>query len=202
MRISMFNLPLAKKYLLGPVLLILIAVVIQFTALNELLTFNRQSIDNGAYWLIWTGQFTHANSMHLLLNGLGIVFIWLLHGEYYNPISYLKYVAVLALTTGLGIYWFCPDIGIYTGLSGLLHGVILFGTLEDIARKRKDGWLLLLGVCAKLVWEQIVGPSADVSALIESTVATDAHLIGALSGVGLFLLVNATRIQNALKKPA
>lgn len=187
------NLPIAKQYLFGPLTCILVIVLVFFTSLNSLFEFDRTAIENGSLWLVFFSQFTHGNTAHLLLNGAGILFVWALHGEYTSPIRYWLNLASLALLTGTAIYLFAIDIHFYTGLSGVLHGVIIWGALMDIKLGRKDGWLLLFGVIAKLAWEQLYGASESVTRLIEANVAVDAHLYGAISGVLLFVVLDLKR---------
>ncbi|MFC0117392.1 rhombosortase [Pseudoalteromonas xiamenensis] len=183
-----YNLPIERQYLLGPSILLAVLAVIFFTPLNGIFEFDRAAIESGQYWQLFTSQFTHSNLAHLLLNALGVVFIWSLHGEYTNAQRYLFNIILLSIVTGTAIYLLSPSIHYYTGLSGVLHGVIIWGTLKDIKLGRKDGWLLLIGVIGKLSWEQIHGASDSIASLIESSVATDAHLFGAVAGCILFML--------------
>ena len=60
----------------------------------------------------------------------------------------------------------------------------------------KSGWVLLVGVAVKVIYEQTVGGSADVAALIDAKVAIDAHLFGAMSGVLLFFLMWLTKLPS------
>jgi len=183
----MIDLPLSKKYILPPLLLILCSFSFELLSLNSLLEFNRSLIQKGELWRIFTGQFVHSNWYHLLLNCGGIFLIWALHAEHTTAKSYAFNIVFLALFCGLGLYAFYPETHIYTGLSGLLHGVIVFGAIKDINTGMKSGYLLLIGVWAKVLWEQYSGPNADVGALINARVAIEAHLIGVIGGC-LFLL--------------
>ncbi|WP_440056075.1 rhombosortase [Pseudoalteromonas sp. T1lg65] len=184
----MFNLPLEKQFITGPIILALFAVLLMLLNLSDSLDFNRVLITEGEIWRVLTGQFMHSNFYHLGLNLLGILLIWLLHGEYTPTTHYFQNTWLLALATGVLIYFFAPNIILYTGLSGLLHGMIVMGALEDIKRKMTTGYLLFFGVFVKIGWEQFHGGSTEVEALINSRVAIEAHLFGALSGVCLFLL--------------
>jgi len=76
----------------------------------------------------------------------------------------------------------------YVGLSGVLHGIFVFGAIMDIKSKDKTGYLLFIGVWLKIAHEQIYGASTDVSDLIEASVAVDAHLWGAIGGL-LFSII-------------
>ncbi|CAM4001059.1 rhombosortase [Pseudoalteromonas byunsanensis] len=163
---------------------------------NSWLAFDRSLVEQ-QWWRIFTGQFMHTNWTHLGLNALGVVFIWILHAEHRSMPTYLYHIVFLALWTGVGIWLFCPDIKIYTGLSGLLHGVIIWGALKDIQVGMKTGALLFIGVWVKLIWEQIQGPSPEVGALIDSRVAIEAHLIGAVGGLVLSFTILYQRLINA-----
>ena len=59
----------------------------------------------------------------------------------------------------------------------------------DIRNKIYSGVLLLLGIVAKVGWEQWQGSSDEVADLIGASVAIDAHLYGAVSGLALFILM-------------
>lgn len=179
----MLNLPLQPRYVFPPLCLILLSSLLAWLGMNNELEFNRQLIEQGQLWRLFTSQFVHANWAHLGLNCAGIALIWLLHGEYTSPSRYSFNIATLAIWCGLGVFWFCPTITIYTGLSALLHGVIIWGAIKDVTVGLKSGYVLFIGVWVKLIAEQINGPSADIGALINSTVAVDAHLIGAIGGV-------------------
>lgn len=178
----MSNFPIQPRYCLPPLCLIILSTLFATFNLNDLLEFNRALVVQGDLWRIFTSQFVHANWAHLGLNASGVLLIWLLHGEYTSPIRYVVNISFLALWCGLGVYWFCPSIHIYTGLSALLHGVIIWGAVKDITLGFKSGYLLFIGVWIKIILEQINGPSADIGKIIHSTVAVDAHLIGVIGG--------------------
>ncbi len=114
--------------------------------------------------------------------------LWALHGNYYTLKNYSLLFFTAALTCSLGLYFLSPSIVQYVGLSGVLHGFFVWGALMDIKNKDKTGYLLLIGVCLKIVHEQFYGASSDVSSLIEANVAIDAHLWGAVGGLLFFIL--------------
>ncbi|WP_417668825.1 rhombosortase [Pseudoalteromonas tetraodonis] len=195
----MLNLPLQARYVLPPLCLIVLSTLLAWLGMNNELEFNRPLIEQGQLWRLFTSQFVHANWVHLGLNCAGIALIWLLHGEYTTPKQYSFNIALLALWCGLGVYWFCPTITIYTGLSALLHGVIVWGAIKDVTVGLKSGYILFIGVWIKLILEQVNGPSAEIGQLIQSTVAVDAHLIGAIGGVILAVPLVVKHIKNDTK---
>ncbi|WP_064664137.1 rhombosortase [Pseudoalteromonas sp. MQS005] len=192
----MLNLPLQPRYVLPPLCLIVLSTLLAWLGMNNELEFNRPLIEQGQLWRLFTSQFVHANWIHLGLNCAGIALIWLLHGEYTTSKQYSFNIALLALWCGLGVYWFCPTIIIYTGLSALLHGVIVWGAIKDVTVGLKSGYILFIGVWIKLILEQVNGPSAEIGQLIQSTVAVDAHLIGAIGGVLLAVPLVVKHIKN------
>ncbi|MFT4994925.1 MAG: rhomboid family GlyGly-CTERM serine protease [Paraglaciecola sp.] len=125
---------------------------------------------------------------------MGLSLLWALHGQYFTTKSYLLFVLLMSLTCTLGIYFFAPRLDWYVGLSGTLHGLFVVGAYFDIRAGMKSGWLLLIGVWAKIAHEQWYGASQDVAQLIGANVAIEAHLYGAISGMLLvvyFLIVNS-----------
>lgn len=111
----MFELPTNKEYLIGPVSLAILSTILMLFGLGPHLDFDRNAIADGEIWRILSGQFTHSNWYHLMLNLLGISFIWLLHAEYTRLRKYWLNVLFLGLFTGLMILLFSPNIVVYTG---------------------------------------------------------------------------------------
>lgn len=188
------SLPLASQHSLIIILIALIAILafilerVIGIAFTDFFVYQKQLISQGEIWRLFTGHFLHTNNYHLLLNLAALIMLWLLHGRFYSKSNYTALFLLTALITSLGLYYFSPDLQQYVGLSGVLHGVFVFGALMDIRAKDKTGYLLFIGVWGKIAHEQIYGASADVSALIAANVAIDAHLWGALGGL-LFSIV-------------
>ena len=96
---------------------------------------------------------------------------------------------LLLLSLGLAsVYMALARTSLYMSAYGSLHGLIAYGSVKDIRSGEKTGYLIIVGVIAKVAYEQIVGASSDVEALIDSRVAIEAHLFGLLCGLGLALL--------------
>ena len=152
------------------------------SSLFNLFGYYHSKIANGEYWRLFTGQFFHANDNHLIMNLLGLWCLWLLHGDYYRYQNYAQLFVIGSLTTALGMFFVSPQIEIYVGLSGILHGIIVWGALQDIKHKHTMGYLLLLATIGKVGYEQTFGASEDVVKLIEMNVAVNAHLFGAIGG--------------------
>ncbi|PHR85023.1 MAG: rhombosortase [Colwellia sp.] len=150
---------------------------------TQALVYQRQLITQGEVWRLFSGHILHTNGYHLLLNLAALFMLWALHGRFYSIKNYTVLFLLCSITTSTGIYYFDPTLRQYVGLSGVLHGVFVFGALMDIRAKDKTGYLLFLGVWLKIAHEQFYGASTDVSNLIEANVAVNAHLWGALGGL-------------------
>lgn len=150
--------------------------------MSSVLVYHHALINNGEWWRVFTGHFLHTNNYHLGLNVSALLLLWALHGKYYTVINYSLLFIFCALVTSLGLFFGSPELTQYVGLSGILHGVFVWGAVMDISHKDKTGYLLLLGVTAKIIHEQWAGPSDDIAQLINATVAIDAHLWGAIGG--------------------
>lgn len=191
--------PIKATQFIGPLLVLIFALLafIFDDQTSDLLIYNRSLIVDGEYWRLITGHFFHSNGNHFMLNAAAVALLWALHGQYYHYKNYLIIFIVSALICSLGMFWFAKNIALYVGLSGVLHGFFVWGALMDIKHNEKTGYLLLIGVIAKIIHEQIYGASADVELLIGASVATDAHLYGAIGGLVVFTVAyfNAKRIS-------
>ncbi|GGO70838.1 rhombosortase [Bowmanella pacifica] len=183
------KLPLQFQHFAGPLLILTLAWLLYGLEpwSQTYLQYDRLQIENGQWWRLLTGHLLHTNFNHLLLNSAGVLLLWALHGYYYQYRPYLLFMLLSALACSLGLYLFSVQLIWYVGLSGVLHGLFAWGAMMDIRQGIQSGWLLLLGLWAKVIYEQWFGPSADVAALIDANVAIDAHLFGAISGTVLAL---------------
>ena len=73
----------------------------------------------------------------------------------------------------------------------MLHGLFTYGAIKDITTGLKSGYLLLFGVIIKVAYEQVYGASQEVTEMIGARVATEAHLVGVISGIIIFLMLYA-----------
>lgn len=195
----MMSLPLSPKYSLGPLILALLSVIAYCfePQAGNWLAYDRYAIQGLETWRLLSGNIVHTNGYHVLLNLAGLTLLWALHGEHYRVGLFLKVFVWCSLGTSVGLYFFAQDLIWYAGLSGALHGIFVWGACMDIRKHMASGWLLIIGVAAKVIYEQISGSSAEVAALIDAKVAIDAHLFGAISGLLIFGLMWLTAIRTS-----
>ena len=147
------------------------------------LDYNRESIINGEYWRLISGNFNHTNIYHLLLNLAALAVIGGLHYRYYNSAAYTSLILLLSIGVGVGILWLSPSTHLYVGLSGILHGIIIVGAVIDVTKKYYSGYVLMIGTVLKVINEQLFNSPVEISQLIEAKVLTEAHLYGLVTGL-------------------
>ncbi|GLX80071.1 rhombosortase [Thalassotalea insulae] len=184
------QLPINTTHISGPVLLLILTVFCYFFNENfsQYFVYNRPLIIEHQYWRLITAHIFHTNYAHLLLNALAVILLWLIHGHYYSLFQYLSLTLISALIISISIFIFDPEMLQYVGLSGVLHALFVWGALKDITAKEKTGYLLLIGVIVKIAHEQFFGASEDIASLINASVAINAHLSGALVGLGYYFI--------------
>jgi rhomboid family GlyGly-CTERM serine protease len=158
---------------------------------SQLLRYDRGAIAAGGWWRLLTAHIVHLDVHHLILNELGLVLVWSLFASDYDAVEWCAIVLSGALAISSGLWWLSPRVGWYVGASGVLHTVMGAGVAKHLAERSWDRWILTVGLCAKLAWEQWSGPAAPL-------IVVDAHLYGALSGfiVGAALCLRIAIIRH------
>ena len=147
-------------------------------SVGELLRYDRSAIAAGGWWRLLTAHIVHLDVHHLVLNELGLVLMWSLFAQDYDAVEWCVIVLAGALAISSGLWWLSPRVSWYVGASGVLHSVMAAGAAKHLVERSWDRWILILGLCAKLAWEQMHQSSAVL-------VVVDAHLYGALCGFAI-----------------
>ncbi|MGO2158858.1 MAG: rhombosortase [Vibrio toranzoniae] len=173
----------------------LLCVLFQLEPVQAWVVWDNNAIADGQWWRILTGNFSHTNYSHLVMNVAGLWIIsYLFQPNKKQLISALLFISVV---TGLALL--LSSIQVYMGLSGTLHGLFGLFALREALNGRQSSWLLVVGLIAKIAWEQFVGPSSTTGELINARVAIEAHLAGALAGgfvAVIFSLANTKADQS------
>jgi rhomboid family GlyGly-CTERM serine protease len=177
--------------------LFILIVIAQFPVVQELLIWDRTAIESGQWWRILTGNITHTNVTHMLMNLVALWVLALLHKDYYqdNTLTLLT----LFMMPVIGLLMFFTPYSSYAGLSGVLHGLFAFGIIRDIQYQQPLGYLLFVLFFGKLIGELwTLGGSFNAS-LIEANVAYQAHWAGALIGLFAALLIEKPPLLKSVK---
>lgn len=179
-----------------------ISLLLMFLQLfqNELL-FKREAIYQGQWWRLISGSLVHSNMAHLMLNLAGL---WVAGFLFYDKLSALLLttsLVYLVIATGIGLFYFSPQLEWYVGLSGALYGLFLTGAVCAI--KQRDyliGFGVLIIVIGKTAWDIFFDTTSSTSGLIGVPVAADAHLYGMIAAVvpaAYCLLKDSTRLDHS-----
>jgi rhomboid family GlyGly-CTERM serine protease len=176
------------------ILLLLDAVLGLGDSVSALLRYDRSAIAAGGWWRLLTAHIVHLDLHHLILNELGLVLMWSLFAQDYDPVDWCVIVLSGALAISSGLWWLSPHVAWYVGASGVLHSVMAAGAANHLLARAWDRWILLVGLCAKLAWEQWGGHA-------QPWVVVDAHLYGAACGfvVGIALSWRTAIIQHRFR---
>lgn len=168
--------------------LFVICFSLQSAGLVSTFQFDRSLIDQGHYWLLLTGHLVHLNWAHWALNMAGLVVVGVFFSQYGSILDWLIVLLFSALVIGLGLYWFHPELSWYVGLSGVLHGLFIYGAIREIRFYPFSGYVLLLLLTGKLFWEYMNGALPGSEEMTGGRVLVEAHLYGAIAGlVAVFL---------------
>ena len=161
------------------------------------LEYQRGAIFMGQYWRLWTGHFIHLSWNHAALNALGMFFIYCLFHAELRTVRMMSLVCLLPGCVGgilLGGFGSLHD---YLGMSGVLHGLLLYFLLNTChyPLALRTGVLVILLV--KVLWEQSGFYNAqELAHFIGGPVATQAHLAGV---IGSMMLLGSERIYQRIR---
>ncbi|OEE58803.1 rhombosortase [Enterovibrio norvegicus] len=178
------------------VALVALTLIAQVPTVHEALVWDRLDIQAGQWWRIVTGNLTHTNAIHMAMNLAALLVLALLHRRYYAPRSLLA--MLWTMMVAIGAVMFISPFDWYAGLSGVLHGLFVFGVVRDIQNKVPLGWVMLVGVALKLVHEAYTGGDSMTAELIEAGVAYQAHWAGAAVGLIFALVWKQSGSENIL----
>lgn len=145
---------------------------------------------------LWQGlshALIHVNLQHMSLNILALICLFTLFPEAFRSYLWLLVLAFSAIASSAGLYFYSPDIDWCVGLSGALHGLIVYSVLRTNA-----GLFWLLAIVAKIIIEQSqIFSDAEwvltTAYYIQHPVVIDAHLWGAIGGLVFYIIVQTFR---------
>jgi rhomboid family GlyGly-CTERM serine protease len=139
------------------------------------LRYDRTALGAGELWRLLTAHWVHLNLRHALVNALGLVLLWALFARDYSGRQWLLIVLASILAIDAGLWLLDKTVEWYVGSSGALHGVMAAGTLAQLRRGHREGWILALILTGKLIYEQVAGPLPFSGS---AAVVVNAHLYG------------------------
>jgi len=182
--------------LFAPCILVAIAtlaIAASGSSAADVLRFERGAVLRGELWRLLTGNLVHLGPTHLALNLAGLALVYGLFRKTLTARQWSAALLLSALTTTLGFLAFSPQVSWYVGLSGVLHGLFVAGTISLLQNGQRSAYAYLGLIGVKLAVELIEGSSPALSLLIRGDVIVVAHFYGAIGGLaGLAFLVRKT----------
>jgi rhomboid family GlyGly-CTERM serine protease len=148
------------------------------------LRYDRAALGAGEYWRLLSAHWVHLNLRHALVNAAGLALLWALFARDYSWRQWLFILLAAILAIDAGLWLRDQTVQWYVGSSGALHGILAAGTLAQIRRRQKEGWLLAALLTGKLLYEHLAGPLPFSGS---TQVVVNAHLYGVLGGLGAAL---------------
>lgn len=181
-----------NKLLLFSVIGIFLILIIGQLLQSEFV-FDRNAIHSGQWWKTISGNFTHSNIPHLLLNLSGLCLLMLLFIDSFTAKTFILSTLFLSFIVGLGLFYFTPELNRYYGFSGILYGLFFIAAVCAILQNdRFTGISVALLIAGKVIWDYFTGGNQSSAELIGIPVANDAHLYGFIGAliITVFLFLN------------
>lgn len=174
-----------RHYTIYAVVFFLVVVCALFEPISSVyLMFDRELINDGEVWRLFSAHFVHLSPTHMFGNLLAVCLVGYIAAGSLNNASGILLLLWCILVVGLGLYFFADHLHRYVGLSGVLHGLLLVAPFVSAFYSRKIALCFLLVIVGKVIWEQ--SGLYDDMALVETIggrVETRAHLFGLLAGL-------------------
>jgi rhomboid family GlyGly-CTERM serine protease len=169
------------------IMLFLLSFLLQALDWVNAWRFNRDLVEQGNIWLLISGHIVHMNWSHWFLNMAGLTIVAFFFSSHASFKQWLAVILFSACVISAGIWWWMPEIRYYVGLSGVLHGLFLYGALREIRFYPASGYVLVTVLLAKLCWEFFNGALPGSEDMTGGRVLTEAHLLGAVGGTFVWL---------------
>jgi rhomboid family GlyGly-CTERM serine protease len=144
-------------------------------------------------WRLFTGHFVHLGFVHALLNCVALLLLGRLLCERLKAFAFFGILGVAPILISVLFLVAVPELLWYRGLSGVLHALFFAGCVVWIATSAgRQRWLpitALVGGTIKVLVEQPWDGSFPVHEVLRVAVVPQAHLIGAIVGTTMGLLL-------------
>jgi len=150
--------------------------------------FNRSLVEQGDIWLLFSGHIVHLNWSHWALNMAGLAIVAFFFSAHASLKQWLAVIFVSVCMINAGLWLWLTDVRSYVGLSGVLHGLFLYGALREIRFYPASGYVLTAVLIAKLTWEFFNGALPGSEEMTGGRVLTEAHLLGAIGGISVWFI--------------
>lgn len=141
-------------------------------------------------WRWLTGHLVHLSWGHAGLNAATVVLFAVVLPPLERARLGLAAAGAAVLGVNVGILALRPELPWYVGFSGAAYGVIAAGSARWAAEGSRYGMLACVLLASKLGIDALLGPAGWSEALVGGKVMTLAHLLGALPGAAVGLVLS------------
>jgi len=165
---------------------------------SEWMIYQRDAVDQGQWWRLFSANLAHSNWNHWGLNILGL---WLID-LFFQPVlsqATRNSLLLFAMIFNVLMLHFWVDIDSYVGLSGALHGYVIGAA---IITWRADPFIHLsmaVVIIAKLIIESIWHINQSTEQLIGTNVVEESHAFGGVAAI-IFVLIYVVLIKTQIIK--
>ena len=180
-----------------PLLFLIALVLIQSNA--TLFIFDREAVAQGEWWRLLTAHFTHSSASHALWDVLAFsaVTFWL---SQYSVKQMIAAVSLGVVAVDILLLSAFSSLDYYCGLSGILFSPLLLVCYHyREANRGLVGFLPIVIVCTKLVWEVVVQTTWLVDTVWQAY--PEAHLAGLMGGLSCLAwhVLSTSGLKSSLK---
>lgn len=174
-----------------PLLALILLLAAGGESIREALRYERAPLAALELWRLLGAHVVHLSWSHTLLNAVAVVLIGVIFNARATLVWWWVALILSIAAINVGLWLVSTDVGWYVGLSGALHGLFAMGAWLEWRQGQRSGLYLLLGLAAKLVFEQLAGALPMTANAAGGPVVVDAHLYGALGGALACVLMRA-----------
>jgi rhomboid family GlyGly-CTERM serine protease len=179
--------------LAGAVLLLLLQAA---PGLHAVLEYRRQALP-AEPWRLLTAHLVHVNWIHALVNAGAWLALALLFERSLDARRQLLCLVLSGISIAFALAWLYPSVTWYRGASGMLHALFFAGASMELvaALQRRSrpalllAFMLLAGGGLKIALQLPDAGATPYVGWLDATTVPQAHLLGALFGVPLGVLV-------------
>lgn len=189
---SLINMSLTKLTRLSKLYWLTIASAIFMllpSDIRDFLYLNINEVLNGELWRVLSGHLAHLSWTHWLLNTVGVLLLQHYYGSYFAQwVRLLTILVIVMLLLSLCLIVFSQELKWYGGLSGVLIGLFYFAALQDYQYNKLFNGIAITVLSIYIAMQQFAGELYE-GITDQLTVATRAHLFGALAGIICLTLI-------------
>jgi rhomboid family GlyGly-CTERM serine protease len=188
------------KTSIGFPFVVLLTIVAEILSWGPALEYRRPLLTSEP-WRLVTGHFVHLSLTHAMLNGVALLLLGRLFADRIRDNEFWIVLGAASLLISLTFWIAMPELIWYRGLSGSLHALYFAGCVAWLgSMKGAARWLpiaAIAGGALKVLLEQPWDSSFPFRQWLGAAVVPQAHLIGAIIGLGAGFWIKQVRRRPA-----